>query len=48
MDEKDFKKHLQDLDHGHHHPEEHDWPAKGKVETVEPGKKVKPRPQKKQ
>jgi hypothetical protein len=25
MDEKDFKKHLQDLVHGHHHPEEHDW-----------------------
>ncbi len=25
MDEKDFKKHLRDLAHGHHHPEEHDW-----------------------
>lgn len=25
MDEKDFKKHLADLVHGHHHPEEHDW-----------------------
>ena len=25
MDEKDFKKHLRDLVHGHHHPEEHDW-----------------------
>jgi hypothetical protein len=25
MDDKDFKKHLQDLVHGHHHPEEHDW-----------------------
>jgi hypothetical protein len=25
MDEKDFKKHLADLAHGHHHPEEHDW-----------------------
>jgi len=25
MDEKSFKKHLQDLAHGHHHPEEHDW-----------------------
>jgi hypothetical protein len=25
VDEKDFKKHLQDLAHGHHHPEEHDW-----------------------
>jgi hypothetical protein len=25
MDEKDFKKHLHDLVHGHYHPEEHDW-----------------------
>jgi hypothetical protein len=25
MDEKDFKQHLRDLAHGHHHPEEHDW-----------------------
>jgi hypothetical protein len=25
MDDKEFKKHLQDLVHGHHHPEEHDW-----------------------
>ena len=25
MDEKQFKKHLADLAHGHHHPEEHDW-----------------------
>ncbi|HLK48465.1 MAG TPA: hypothetical protein VKT49_10040 [Bryobacteraceae bacterium] len=25
MDELDFKRHLRDLAHGHHHPEEHDW-----------------------
>jgi hypothetical protein len=25
VDEKTFKKHLTDLAHGHHHPEEHDW-----------------------
>jgi hypothetical protein len=25
MDEKEFKKHLKDLAHGRHHPEEHDW-----------------------
>ncbi len=25
MDDKDFRKHLADLAHGHHHPEEHDW-----------------------
>ena len=35
MDEKDFKKHLQDLAHGHHHPEEHDW--------VDPAPGAKPR-----
>jgi hypothetical protein len=45
MDEKDFKKHLQDLAHGHHHPEEHDWgsaagaaraPAKTKAPKAAP------------
>jgi hypothetical protein len=25
MDDKDFRKHLAALVHGHHHPEEHDW-----------------------
>ena len=25
MDERDFKRHLRDLAHGHHHPDEHDW-----------------------
>lgn len=25
MDELAFKRHLRDLAHGHHHPEEHDW-----------------------
>jgi hypothetical protein len=29
MDEKSFKKHLKDLAHGHHHPEEHDWAGAG-------------------
>ena len=28
MDEKEFKKHLADLVHGHHHPDEHDWEQK--------------------
>ena len=28
MDEKDFRKHLADLAHGHHHAEEHDWAEK--------------------
>ncbi|HEV2447466.1 MAG TPA: hypothetical protein VGS58_16160, partial [Candidatus Sulfopaludibacter sp.] len=25
MNEFEFKRHLKDLAHGHHHPEEHDW-----------------------
>ena len=25
MNELEFKRHLKDLAHGHHHPEEHDW-----------------------
>jgi hypothetical protein len=25
MNDADFKRHLKDLAHGHHHPEEHDW-----------------------
>lgn len=35
MDEKDFKKHLTDLVHGHHHPEQHDWAPDSKVQAVE-------------
>lgn len=35
MDEKDFKEHLKDLAHGHHHPDEHDWPANGTVKVVD-------------
>jgi len=32
MDEAEFKRHLSDLAHGHHHPEEHEWdrPIRGK------------------
>ena len=41
MDEKDFKKHLQDLAHGHHHPEEHDWDASKRPTEKEA---AKPRP----
>jgi hypothetical protein len=33
MDDKDFRKHLKDLAHGHHHPEEHDWAT----ESAAPG-----------
>jgi hypothetical protein len=32
MTEREFKKHLRDMVHGMHHPEEHDWGAeKGRV-----------------
>jgi hypothetical protein len=34
MDEKDFKKHLATLVHGHHHPEEHDWSPDSEVHTA--------------
>jgi len=41
MDEKDFKKHLQDLAHGHHHPEEHDWaPGRTSVPKIKQGVKA--------
>jgi hypothetical protein len=40
MDEKDFKKHFQDLARGHHHPEEHDWESAdiGMPKVKEPAK----------
>lgn len=34
MDEKDFKRHLKDLVHGHHHPEEHDWAGEPGVKSA--------------
>jgi len=34
MDEKDFRKHLADLAHGHHHTEEHDWDEKNMVKVA--------------
>ena len=42
MDEKDFRKHLADLAHGHHHAEEHDWDEKSTVKAA--GKKTKSAP----
>ena len=35
MDELAFKRHLRDLAHGHHHPEEHDW-GKGEARRSAP------------
>jgi hypothetical protein len=45
MNEEEFKKHLKDLVHGHHHPEEHDWTESGstghtKAERKGPVKKA--------
>ncbi|HEY2015594.1 MAG TPA: hypothetical protein VGH38_18950 [Bryobacteraceae bacterium] len=43
MDEKDFKKHLRDLAHGQHHPEEHDWSSEpGKAKAPATAKARKP------
>lgn len=39
MDEKDFKKHLKDLAHGHHHPEEHDWASEPAASKAAPKRK---------
>jgi hypothetical protein len=44
MNDQEFKKHLKDMVHGHHHPEEHDWAEPGQaaakdVETKAPAKK---------
>jgi hypothetical protein len=39
MNELEFKRHLKDLVHGHHHPEEHDWREPGtprKAATTHP------------
>ena len=42
MDEKHFKKHLADLAHGHHHPEEHDWDEGGTVQKSSVPSSVEP------
>jgi len=42
MDEKDFKKHLKDLAHGHHHPEEHDWTPESTAGTGAKPVRTKP------
>ena len=42
MNNLEFKRHLKDLAHGHHHPEEHDWEtgaAKPKPAASSPAKR---------
>ena len=41
MDDKQFRKHLADLAHGHHHPEEHDW-AEGTIEKTDQRTNIAP------
>ncbi len=37
MNQLEFKRHLKDLVHGHHHPEEHDWSSQpATTETRQP------------
>jgi hypothetical protein len=43
MDEKDFKKHLRDLAHGHHHPAEHDWGPVAAPAVKKKAKAARPR-----
>jgi hypothetical protein len=40
MDELQFKRHLKDLAHGHHHPEEHDWKNAMPVEGTQSTRKA--------
>ena len=49
MNREKFKRHLRELVHGHHHPEEHDWdsnPAARKTRAAGAGGS-KPRPSRK-
>jgi len=39
VNEQTFKKHLRDLAHGHHHPEEHDWKETPGREKKAPARK---------
>jgi hypothetical protein len=41
MNDREFRKHLADLTHGKHHPEEHDWTAGDKPQAED-----KPAPKK--
>jgi len=40
MNEDDFKRHLKDMVHGHHHPEEHDWQDQTAAAPAKVGRKT--------
>jgi hypothetical protein len=44
MNEREFKQHLKDLAHGHHHPEEHDWNGASNVPKKTVAKKARVAP----
>jgi hypothetical protein len=46
MNDADFKRHLKNLAHGHHHPEEHDW-DRGAKKAAAPKAAAKPHAPKK-
>jgi hypothetical protein len=46
MNDTDFKRHLKDLAHGHHHPEEHDWDRTAAKKAAAPKAAAKPRAKK--
>jgi hypothetical protein len=43
MNDEEFKKHLKDMVHGHHHPEEHDWADSGSAASKEVKTKAPPK-----
>ena len=46
MNDAEFKRHLKDLVHGHHHPEEHDWETRPETEHRQRNRAEKARPAK--
>jgi hypothetical protein len=43
MNDLQFKHHLKDLAHGHHHPEEHDWESAGATKPSRATKAARPK-----
>jgi hypothetical protein len=43
MNELEFKRHLKDLVHGHHHPEEHDWSQRGSSKMAATAHVIRPK-----
>jgi len=45
MNELDFRRHLKDMVHGHHHVEEHDWASRPNVAKANAApRRTRPKP----